>query len=407
MDYKKEYHFFLKLLSKMNLNVLKVQFPCKNDLSFDLNIRKTVYANIEYDVYLTNFLQTCKPHIIYKIFDEFLSNYIVFQLPDVKNKTYLLIGPFVIHPPSNADIFKKAEEFQIPQEYFSRFKQYFECLPLIIDTDTLLTIINTFFEIIWQTPNDFHIEELHSFHSENSMPYFSYTPESDENLSEIKQMENRYATEDSVMQIVANGRIHEAENFIPQFTVQTFEQRLADPVRNAKNYAIIMNTILRKAAQHGSVHPYYIHKISSHYARKNELLTSEKAALVLLKEMMRKYTMLVQNYSLNGYSPLIRNVLVAIDSNLAGEQKLSIHAKRLNTNPSYLSALFKKEVGTTLTSYVTKKRIEQAIFLLNSTKLEIQTIAEYCGFTDLCYFSKMFKKIIGKSPSAYRDSILH
>ena len=152
---------------------------------------------------------------------------------------------------------------------------------------------------------------------------------------------------------------------------------------------------------------YYIHKISSHYARKIELLTSEKAALVLLKEMMRKYTMLVQNYSLNGYSPLIRNVLVAIDSNLAGEQKLSIHAKRLNTNPSYLSALFKKEVGTTLTSYVTKKRIEQAIFLLNSTKLEIQTIAEYCGFTDLCYFSKMFKKIIGKSPSAYRDSILH
>ena len=53
-----------------------------------------------------------------------------------------------------------------------------------------------------------------------------------------------------------------------------------------------------------------------------------------------------------------------------------------------------------------EKLFDQAIFLLNSTSMQIQTIALYCGIPDVNYFTKTFKKYIGKTPREYRDNIL-
>ena len=79
----------------------------------------------------------------------------------------------------------------------------------------------------------------------------------------------------------------------------------------------------------------------------------------------------------------------------------------LNVNASYLSKLFKKETGITLTEYVAKKRIEQAAFLLTSTNLQIQTVAQNCGIYDVNYFTKLFKKHTGKTPKEYRESTIN
>lgn len=84
-----------------------------------------------------------------------------------------------------------------------------------------------------------------------------------------------------------------------------------------------------------------------------------------------------------------------------------MQAERLKMNSSYLSTLFKKENGTTLTDYVNQKRVEHAIFLLNSTSLQVQSIAQQCGIPDVNYFSKTFKKIVGKTPMEYRKNIMH
>ena len=59
----------------------------------------------------------------------------------------------------------------------------------------------------------------------------------------------------------------------------------------------------------------------------------------------------------------------------------------------------------TLTDYVNKKRIDNAVFLLNSTKMQIQTVAQYCGIPDVNYFTKLFKRYIGKTPKEYRGEI--
>ena len=90
---------------------------------------------------------------------------------------------------------------------------------------------------------------------------------------------------------------------------------------------------------------------------------------------------------------------------MTADLSLNAQAGLLNVNSSYLSTLFKKETGTTLTEYVNKKRIRHAVFLLNTTTMQIQMVAQHCGIPDVNYFTKTFKKYIGKTPKEYRDFI--
>ncbi|MFR3431186.1 MAG: helix-turn-helix domain-containing protein [Holdemanella porci] len=94
-----------------------------------------------------------------------------------------------------------------------------------------------------------------------------------------------------------------------------------------------------------------------------------------------------------------------IDTDLTADLSLSALSNLLNLSPNYLSALFKKEAGTTLTNYVNTKRIEHAVYLLSSTDMQIQNIAQYCGIPDVNYFTKIFKKVMNKTPSEFKEDI--
>ena len=80
-------------------------------------------------------------------------------------------------------------------------------------------------------------------------------------------------------------------------------------------------------------------------------------------------------------------------------------ANTFNMNASYLSNLFRKETGQTLTDYVTQKRVSHAVYLLNHTNMQIQMVAQACGIHDVNYFVKVFKKYVNMTPSQYRSYI--
>jgi YesN/AraC family two-component response regulator len=76
-----------------------------------------------------------------------------------------------------------------------------------------------------------------------------------------------------------------------------------------------------------------------------------------------------------------------------------------NISSGYLSTLFKKEVGQTLTDYVNSRRVEQAASMLRTGTLQVQTVAQYCGIPDVNYFSKLFKRYTGVSPKEFRATL--
>ena len=76
-------------------------------------------------------------------------------------------------------------------------------------------------------------------------------------------------------------------------------------------------------------------------------------------------------------------------------------AEHFNYSPAALSASFKKETDTNLTTYVKQTRIREAIRLFNSTAQSVSDVALSVGYDDFAYFSRVFKEITGMSPRDY------
>ena len=77
-------------------------------------------------------------------------------------------------------------------------------------------------------------------------------------------------------------------------------------------------------------------------------------------------------------------------------------AERFFINKYYLTRRFKEEYGITISDYILSLRIREAKEILRFSGDSLETIAERCGFYDLAYFSRKFKKAEGISPSAFR-----
>lgn len=76
-----------------------------------------------------------------------------------------------------------------------------------------------------------------------------------------------------------------------------------------------------------------------------------------------------------------------------------------NVNPSYMSILFKQDVGLSMKSYITKLRMAEARLLLRDSKITAKEIAFSVGFSDEVHFRKTFKKHHGITPKQYRDEM--
>lgn len=227
-----------------------------------------------------------------------------------------------------------------------------------------------------------------------------YTGEYDQQA--LRQIEERYEVEAVLMNEIARGHTAQASAILSAFNNDIVEQRTNVPLRNYQNYLIILNTLARKAVQQGGVHPFYIDRLSSSFGHRIEEVTSLEEGHRLVMEITRKYCLLVRNHAMKNYSPLVRRVILAIDSDLTADLSLSAHAAALEVNASYLSALFRRETGMTLSDYVARARMEHAVFLLNTTHMQIQAIAQRCGIHDVNYFTRLFRRVMGKTPSEYR-----
>lgn len=91
-----------------------------------------------------------------------------------------------------------------------------------------------------------------------------------------------------------------------------------------------------------------------------------------------------------------------LDEHYAEKITLDDLAKRFFINKFYLSKIFKETYGTTVNNYLISKRITRAKQLLRFTDMTVDEIGVAVGMGDANYFSRMFRKVEGTSPSEYR-----
>ncbi len=100
---------------------------------------------------------------------------------------------------------------------------------------------------------------------------------------------------------------------------------------------------------------------------------------------------------------LLRKALDFINEHYAEETiSLDTVARKVNISPNYFSAMFSQEIGQTFVEHLTNRRIDEAKRMLRQTDMRSSEIAFAVGYKDPHYFSFVFKKVSGRTPSEYR-----
>jgi two-component system response regulator YesN len=102
------------------------------------------------------------------------------------------------------------------------------------------------------------------------------------------------------------------------------------------------------------------------------------------------------------YSPRICRAIDYVKTHLSADLSARNLGTFLGISPNYFSALFKQETGLSFNGFVNRTRLEGAVYLLEHTDERIFEIAAHTGFRDAVYFSQVFRKTYGRSPSRYR-----
>lgn len=123
---------------------------------------------------------------------------------------------------------------------------------------------------------------------------------------------------------------------------------------------------------------------------------------------------LVEYFSQNSITPeneysadkpaLIQKICDAINISPARAPTLSAFAAEYGYSADYLGRIFSKSVGISFSEYVANARVNKAKFLLSSTSMSLDEIAESLGYYDPCHFSRQFKRITGTSPGKYKKN---
>ena len=324
-----------------------------------------------------------------------------FQLQDHDFKI-IVLGPFLKQVPSVSRLDPK---FKIDAQKQIQLEAFYRSLKLI-STSRVQSAANLLEQIAALRQASLQIvnRENHAAESSRQTNIESILQQSDDSYIEL--IELRYQIEKEMSRAVEKGDKAQLEQVTKQVkNVFDFSERFPNqPVRALKNALIVLNTLLRVAAERGHVQPIYRHRISEKFSKLIERSDTIDSLNKLTNVMYEEYCDLVRNHAVSGYSPVVQKAVEHIRSHFNRPLNISRIADTCGVHPSHLSRQFKKETGMTLTDYQQKQRIEEAKIWLKSERASISWIAEYIGYEDSGYFTRVFKKLVGMSPSQYRTA---
>jgi AraC-like DNA-binding protein len=137
-----------------------------------------------------------------------------------------------------------------------------------------------------------------------------------------------------------------------------------------------------------------------------ELLEEQMLFLIALLQLLkgRGGAMLQAAPTIQPKSTAAELVMEWIEEHYMEEFQLDQLAKAVHLSPNHVSAVFHQSIGTTITEYLTARRIRQACWLLKTSDMTVQQIGLSIGLSNFSYFCQLFKKNVGLSPYRFKRS---
>lgn len=395
-------NFIQEIFSSNDIPVHIVTLPSDDWAWMDLGLRSQILCFQNYSERADRWLRSFQPNTLYHLTDIFQCSYSAMRRPD--HDSYVLIGPLLFEKIQDQRFEQLFAQLKLPETFRESLRSYYynvKFIPYQSLYDNFMTLVanHLFGEGQYKIIHD-DAGMLDAWYNE----YKNYLRIPDQPFLNLQYIEERYQVESQIIHATIKGNETQAVEAVTKIQQLMMPRRLSNELRDNKDYCITLNTLLRKAAEQGGVHPIHIDSVSNGHIQQIEQLTSVDQCLLFRRKMTCTYCRLVQTCNLQDYSLLTRKVMTCVSTDLTADLSLRSLAAQLNVNASYLSSLFKKETGLSLTEYVNRSRIEHAQLLLITTDLPIKTIALQCGISDMYYFSRLFKRVSGLTAKAFRET---
>jgi AraC-like DNA-binding protein len=179
-----------------------------------------------------------------------------------------------------------------------------------------------------------------------------------------------------------------------------------DPVRQAKNMAIIVIVLASRAAIRGGLAAELSFSMADGFIINIENMNNVakiQAATIQTEIEFANTVKQMNDYKNKNKNMLVEKAKDYIFKNLHSNIRVSKIGVELSVNKDYLSSVFSREEGITIQQYICREKIKQGEDLLKYSDYTIYDISNYLSFSSQSHFGQCFKKIIGITPKQYRN----
>ena len=211
--------------------------------------------------------------------------------------------------------------------------------------------------------------------------------------------DNSEICQERIRSFISSGAIEEIDRFIDQLFQNAEEEIVSEPLF----CRYLTMTVYFAAAEYlESIH-YRAESFWSSEIRPRDNVSTPEESRQYMRQIIMKAIELRDLESKNQQRDLLIQAIGFIDEHYPSETiSLNKVAREVNISPNYFSAMFSQEIGQTFVEYLTNKRIGEAKRMLRQTDKRSSEIAFAVGYKDPHYFSFVFKKVAGCTPSEYR-----
>ena len=315
----------------------------------------------------------------------------------------VILGPVTIAPLSDEtkqSIILKYSNDQISYSYIS---EYFDRTPVF----ALHRFLNIM-AIINVALNDEIIEVWEKYQDTNKELESQIGKAHSSELMERKENENYHTTyyfEQEYYGYVEKGDVEGLKNFLKVMPEFTQGQVAASQIRQSKNIFIASIAIATRRAIAGGLDIETAYQLSDNYIQEMENLDDDAAITLLNGNAIFDFTRRVAEAKIpQGMSRDIFHCIQYISNHVNQPISVDEIAKALNMERSTLSKKFKRELGFNISTFIMRRKLEEAKSLLTYSDKTISEISEYLCFSSQAYFQNVFKKKYGMTPREYRQS---
>lgn len=173
-------------------------------------------------------------------------------------------------------------------------------------------------------------------------------------------------------------------------------------IQKRKMQLVSLNAIFHQSACRQNVPPLFLHILSRRFDTKIEQIDFSSVSYQdLVEEMVHEYCKLIRHSLTEHYAPFSDEVIYHLMSHITEPLSFDDLAEKMHVAPATLSRRFKAETGQTITFFLNNARIKLAKLYISEGTMNLTQIALCTGFNDASYFSKVFYKYTGMTPSEY------